>query len=752
MPEHAPAAEQTLRLDTGRPSLRRTATRATPPAPETPPAAAAPVIPVTRTAPPAEERDDTRPVGREWMQADATAEADTGLTDDTLTDAVLDAPLLDQPAVDQTAVDGTALDDTVLTETVLDRPLLDAPPAGGDDEPPADVPPSGPGGPGGPGGALPRRRWRRPAVLAPTALVAVLAVAYGGDLLLTGGDVPRHTVVDGVDIGGLAPAAAEQKLQRELTPRLATPHPVTAGSVHTQLTAADAGLRLDAHATVTAARRGALSPWSRVSGLVGSHEVTPVLTGSPTDLDAAVTDLASQVDQPAVEATVAVQGATAAVVPAADGLVLDHRAAAAAITAAAARPGAPIQLPLTTGHPHVSTAAAQQVLDATVRPALAAPVSVVSTDGRDHATVPPAALGAALTFTAKPDGTLAVGLDPAKLQAALGAGFVGFGTPARDASFAVSGGSIHVVPSVDGTGIDPAALAAQLLPVLTCPAPRQVTAQLGPVHAAFTTEMAQGLGIKEQISSFTTQFAPTPSGTNIRVVAAKVDGAVVKPGETFSLNAFTGPRGTAQGYVPAAVIEGGKFTKAVGGGISQFATTMFNAEFFAGVQDVHHQPHSYWITRYPAGREATVFDGLIDLAWKNDSDTGIYIQTTWVQGSITVTFWGTKHYDIESVSGARSNVVDPQVQEAPAGPDCTPMSGQQGFDITVTRVFHPVGSSSVVRRQDFHTHYKTEPILHCVPTGAPAPAAPAGGVPDGTTPAAGPSPSARRPGRRPTRR
>jgi vancomycin resistance protein YoaR len=255
--------------------------------------------------------------------------------------------------------------------------------------------------------------------------------------------------------------------------------------------------------------------------------------------------------------------------------------------------------------------------------------------------------------------------------------------------------------------------------------------------------MAQKLGIKEQISSFTTHFAPTPSGTNIRVVAAKVDGAVVKPGETFSLNTFTGPRGTAQGYVPAAVIEGGKFTKAVGGGISQFATTMFNAEFFAGVQDVHHQPHSYWITRYPAGREATVFDGLIDLAWKNDSDTGIYIQTTWVQGSITVTFWGTKHYDIESVSGPRTNVTDPEVEEAPAGPDCTAMSGQQGFDITVTRVFHPVGSSAVARKQDFHTHYKTEPILHCVPTGTPAAPAPdAGATPPATTPAGAPSPSA----------
>jgi vancomycin resistance protein YoaR len=258
--------------------------------------------------------------------------------------------------------------------------------------------------------------------------------------------------------------------------------------------------------------------------------------------------------------------------------------------------------------------------------------------------------------------------------------------------------------------------------------------------------MAQALGIKEQISSFTTHFAATPSATNIRVVAAKVDGAVVKPGETFSLNTFTGPRGTAQGYVPAAVIEGGKFTKAVGGGISQFATTMFNAEFFAGVQDVHHQPHSYWITRYPAGREATVFDGLIDLVWKNDSPTGIYIQTTWVQGSITVTFWGTKHYDIESESGPRRNVVTPAVQEIPDDGSCTPQAGQQGFDITVTRVFKNPDNGAVQRREDFHTHYKAEPVIRCV---APKPAAPTSTAPTSTSPAgrstAGSTPSSTAP-------
>jgi hypothetical protein len=81
---------------------------------------------------------------------------------------------------------------------------------------------------------------------------------------------------------------------------------------------------------------------------------------------------------------------------------------------------------------------------------------------------------------------------------------------------------------------------------------------------------------------------------------------------------------------------------------------MFNAVFFSGLEDVYHKPHSYYISRYPAGREATVYEGQIDLQWKNDSDTGVYIDTAWTPGTITVTFYGTKRYEIESISGNRS--------------------------------------------------------------------------------------------------
>ena len=83
--------------------------------------------------------------------------------------------------------------------------------------------------------------------------------------------------------------------------------------------------------------------------------------------------------------------------------------------------------------------------------------------------------------------------------------------------------------------------------------------------------------------------------------------------------------------MPAAIIQEGALSTAVGGGISQFATTLYNAAYFAGMGDVTHTPHSFYISRYPPGREATVFDGEIELAFSNDYPTGVLIQTIWTE-------------------------------------------------------------------------------------------------------------------------
>ena len=602
------------------------------------------------------------------------------------------------------------------------------PAAGPSDDGPLSDDPTGPEPHGGPS----RPWWRRRGVLVPVLVLVVLAVVYGADLLVTSGSVARSTVVAGVDLGGLSPAAAARALEAELAPRLATDRTVVADDVTATLSPVAAGLTLDVDATVDRAVDQPLAPWTRLVSLFADRDVAPVLSVDRAALDAQLDRLAEQVDRPPVDATLAVDGTTPRLVEPVDGRELDRRDAAGALIDAltgGAEPGSPVELPVRVAAPHVDRATAQQVLEETVTPALAAPVEVTTEDGSASTEVSVPALAASLTFTPQENGDLDVGIDPAALQTALGDQIEAFGTPAEDARFDVSGGKVSVVPAVDGTGIDPAKLAEQLLPVLTAPAPRSVTATLGPVPAELTTAEAQALGIREQISTFTTHYTAAASGANMRRAAAKIDGTIVLPGETFSLNEATGPRGRAQGYVEAGVISGGDFTTSVGGGVSQLATTIFNAVFFAGLEDVHHKPHSYYISRYPPGREATVWYDSLDLKWRNDGDTGVLVDTAWAPGSLTVTFYGTKRYEIESVTSDRYDLTSPSVQVEPDDGDCHGAAGSSGFSVTVTRVFHDPTTGAEIRREDFRTRYAAQPTVRCVAAAPRAPAEPGGAAP-----------------------
>src|SRR5699024_4520164 len=136
----------------------------------------------------------------------------------------------------------------------------------------------------------------------------------------------------------------------------------------------------------------------------------------------------------------------------------------------------------------------------------------------------------------------------------------------------------------------------------------------------------------------------------IELTAQMVNGAVISPGDTFSLNGYTDPRGTAQGCVESGIILDGDAGTAGAGGRSQFATARHNAAYFGGMTDVPHTPPSYYISRYPAGREATVYEGAIDLVFKNDSQYPVQIQTSVGGGSVTVKLMGVKTVDVESVN------------------------------------------------------------------------------------------------------
>ena len=150
------------------------------------------------------------------------------------------------------------------------------------------------------------------------------------------------------------------------------------------------------------------------------------------------------------------------------------------------------------------------------------------------------------------------------------------------------------------------------------------------------------LGISELIGEFTTAHERGEDRViNIQRMADLVRGAVIEPGDTFSLNDHVGQRTTGKGFVPAGVIYNGVFTEEVGGGVSQFATTLFNASFFGGLDFVSYQPHSIFIDRYPFGREATVNWPSVDLAVRNPTDSPVLIWSEYTDSSITVKLFGT---------------------------------------------------------------------------------------------------------------
>ena len=148
------------------------------------------------------------------------------------------------------------------------------------------------------------------------------------------------------------------------------------------------------------------------------------------------------------------------------------------------------------------------------------------------------------------------------------------------------------------------------------------------------------------LGSFTTHYSSGQSRVkNIHLIADATDGAVVMPGETFSLNARVGRRTTSKGYVRAGAIINGKVHCCdspvnIGGGTSQFATTLYNAIFFAGVVDVYHKPHSIYFSRYPMGREATLGWTGPDVKFRNDTEYPITVDTSHTSTSVTVKLIG----------------------------------------------------------------------------------------------------------------
>ncbi len=533
--------------------------------------------------------------------------------------------------------------------------------------------------------ARPRRRTSRLLVTLAGVLgvLAVLAGAFGIVWLLEREAIPRGTTIGGVAVGGMSESEAREALQTAAAQRRSRPIALTGPSG--VMTTSGAALR--ATPVLDAALDEALeaSAPDRVLARLGLRDGPELpLTYRLAPVRAA--ELANRIDarfgDPPEDGRVVVTDDAIRVVDARAGTAVDRRTLRRALATLPTE----VALSVVEAGPVVTTEEAQRAA-ARIERLLDGPRRVRSGDA--EATLTPQRLRA-LVVTEREDGTLAVLLDPKGLGASLRIRLGAEEVPARDATFAVSGKRTRVVPSRPGRTLDLAAISRSLTSNLDSTVHRARFLKSPP---ALTTEAAESLGIEELVSEFTT-FYPCcqPRVTNIQRAAQLLDGTIVRPLTAFSLNEALGKRTVENGFVSAPQIFAGRLEDAVGGGISQIATTLYNAAFFAGVKLVAHQAHQFYISRYPMGREATVSWGGPELIFRNDWPAAILMKLTATSSSITVRFYSEKlGRRVETTTGEPYAYVAPRtitVRNSTLAPGTTSTvqsAGASGFTVQYTR-------------------------------------------------------------------
>ena len=560
-----------------------------------------------------------------------------------------------------------------------------------------------------------RRRRRWPRVLGAVASVlVVLTGLYVGALWLLSDRVPTGTVVAGVEIGGLDAAAAVVRLEEQLAAATTEPIPVALGDKRTAFDPVAAGLTLDAAATVDQLTGFGLEPARLWRHLFGADEVDPVTTVDSAALTDALVEVADSLVTDPVDGTIVFVDEEAQSTAAVDGSGVDEEAARGVLTEGWLTAPRPIELPSAVTAPAITDAEVERVLAEVARPLVDAPVAVAVAD--QVAELPTDVLAAAAAFV--PDGTeLTLQLDGVALVEAVTSRTTALLTDPADASFTFVDGLPVIVPGTPGTTLDPEALAAAVA-VAGTGDDRTARVELVATDPSQSTAQLESLGIVQIVSEFSTPLTSEPRRTqNIIVGASKINGVLVRPGEEFSLTEALGPIDAEHGFVQAGAIVSGQHTDAWGGGLSQISTTTFNAAYFAGFELLEHTPHSEWFSRYPEGREATIFTGVIDLRWANNTPYGALLQAYVEGGRVHVKVWSTPHWTVDSTTSGRSGVVAPTTVYSQS-PTCEAQSaGNPGFSVTVTRA---VALAGVEASRESWTHrYRPQNRIVCgaEPTG-----------------------------------
>lgn len=511
------------------------------------------------------------------------------------------------------------------------------------------------------------------------SIVVLLALGYAGTAWYLQDKVPNNTSVDGIAIGGLDSQAAIAKINEGFADRAVEPVSVTAGERGAELDPDALGLAVDGEAIVRPLVAFSLDPRDIWNHFVGLGDLDPVAAIDRDAAEATLVSVLPDLEIEPVEGAIAFADGAPVVTDAVDAVRVDVPSSIDAIASEWLFTDGPIELTTVIEEPEISAADVAEAMTTIVEPLLSGPVAVTAGEALDA--LSPAELAAAAQLVPE-SGVLTLVLDGEVLHETLLARNEAFATNGEDARIVISNGAPTIIPSTSGQQVDTDVLADRVATASLSSESREATVEFMTAEPEFTTADAEALQVVAKVSEFSTPLTADNVRTqNLITGSEKITNTIVKPGETFSLIDALGPVTAARGFVTSGVVENGFYTTALGGGLSQLSTTTYNAAYFAGMDIVEHKPHSRWFSRYPEGREATMWAPDLDMKFKNSTPYGVLVQAWTEGGRQWVRFWSTEYYTVETHTGARYGITSPRTVYN-SSPDCKPESGgQSGFSV-----------------------------------------------------------------------
>lgn len=534
------------------------------------------------------------------------------------------------------------------------------------------------------------------------------------------GRVFPGVLVAGVDLSGMSPADGTLKLSQKLS------YPISGKIVFRQgdkvwvASPVQLGMVFDASASARAAydlgRRGNL--FTALSDQIRAHRsgyaIAPVLIFDQRVAYQYLQGLAQQVEQPLIEATLQIDGTDVSAMPGQAGRTMNIDATLVNLNSQLQtfRDGE-VSLAVQEAKPSVIDLSAQAEV---ARQILSQSLQLTIPDAQAGDPGPwvyqPEVLANLIEIQKLQDGNnskVEVALNSDKLRQMLTNIEPHVDRPAANARFHVdesTGQLIVFAPSGTGRDLDISASIKAIADALLRGEHSVPLVVTETQPAVSDTATAEQLGISGllpngvQTSYFYGSHAERVQ--NITIAAARFDGVLVAPGETFSMVDILGDVSLENGYAEAPIIFGGRTIQGVGGGVCQVSTTLFRSVFFAGFPIVQRVPHAYRVSYYEqtangrdpslAGLDATVYVPLVDFQFTNDSPYWLLMETSVSGYSLTWKLYST--YDGRTVqwqtTGPQNIVPAPEPlfkenQDLKPGQITQTDYAANGADVTVER-------------------------------------------------------------------